>query len=77
MGGTQSIASRLRDSSGLHVSGQREQERQRSGEEGIVSRHSNLHGCQIWETFTENGLCINIGSLEKVGFTDHGGIVES
>ena len=71
-------AFRLYDSSGLHVNGQRERERQRSVGEEIVHRHSTLLGCRVWGTFVETkDLRVNKGSLDEVELTDHGSIFES
>src|SRR6266576_1409703 len=81
VGDTRWIASQWRDSSGFHGSGQKERERQMSGEEEIVRqivrRHSNLLGRWIWETYRRGGssMCQS-GFKEKMEPTDHGSILK-
>jgi hypothetical protein len=64
VGDTRWTASQWCDSYGFHGSGQKERERQMSGEEEIVRqivrRHSNLLGCWIWETYRRGVIYVSI-----------------
>jgi hypothetical protein len=60
------------------VNGQREWEKQKSVGEEIVRRHSNLLGCQVWETYIgTNDLSVNKGPPDEVELTDHGSTLET